>query len=167
MKSWALIFSLSLLAVCSAAQADDDQAPDEGVAYAVPAGSGGPEWYQKMKSWFDQAPDIGGAKTMVEESNAMNNLRKILVAFDVWMMENDNREPSFEDMVKSGHLEPEFADGEEQGYKFSVNFTGSFTEGHADPIDPKASLRHFYVGEDGTMKAASGGRAGSGSKRAA
>lgn len=67
--------------------------------------------------------------------------------------------PDFKQLVDGDFLSAGFVNGTKGKYRFTITASRSGFEINADPLDPAAKLRHFYIGQDGVLREERGAKA--------
>ena len=82
----------------------------------------------------------------------MADLRQIFVASASMFADQEQAPSSLNQLIESGAISKEFADGKNGKYKFRIQPAGHELEAYADPIDPDAGLKHFMIDKEGTIR---------------
>lgn len=107
---------------------------------------------------------LAGMFNLAEETKTMSEIRQIWTAAMVIanQEEYDSQGQSvmpqitLQKMVERQLLPKYFASGVSGKYRYTISCEGHEFEIHADPADPRSTLRHFMADSQGTMYAESG-----------
>jgi len=85
--------------------------------------------------------------------------RAVLIYYQTREDEEGIKAPGFKQLVDGNFLPKEFGGGTKDKYRFTITASRSGFEINADPLEPDAKLKHFYIGQDGVLHTANGARA--------